>query len=326
MIKNIGIVTYYNALNNGAFLQALAINSFLEQHGFDVSFINTKEDFSLPKLANTNELNYWHAYKKKLEECHSMLKQTERSSFDAIIYGSDEIWNLNGHGKNPLFWGYKLTSKNKIAYAACAGGIGLKHMIKYPFTIWGILTKFKAISVRDIATKKLVSKFYLKSISECLDPTFLGDFTKYRKENLRGDYIVIYSYSLKKETVKQIKKFASIHNCKTIFTGSYSDWADENPILDPIEWLSLMYNAKYVFTSTFHGSVFSIICKKEFYVVDTNTNKVHDLLYRLNLTDRLINNFEHLPYRINYEEVDKKIEKIRISSKKFLLSNLNYNL
>ncbi|MDO5526471.1 MAG: polysaccharide pyruvyl transferase family protein [Prevotella sp.] len=325
-MKKIGIVTFHNAWNNGAFLQAFAMQMFLDEHGYQANIVNTGVKFQSIAPNNVNANEWWREYEKRLVKCHNLLNNSLEKCYDAIVYGSDEIWNLNSNGANPIFWGYNLKSPRKIAYAPCSGGYGIKSCMRFPckvfMAMWALNFNFHAISARDKNTKRFIKRFSCRTVAECLDPTFLADFTPYRGENGRGDYIAVYSYGLQKETINKIKEFGNAHNCKIVYTGSYCDWADENPILDPIEWFNVMYHAKYVFTSTFHGCVFSIICHREFYVVDTNSAKVNDLLERLRLTERKIKSFDNIPSQINFSIVQQRLNELKQISEDYILSNI----
>ena len=46
---------------------------------------------------------------------------------------------------------------------------------------------------------------------------------------------------------------------KLISVDYSNSWCDKNIIdIDPFEWLGYFKNAKYVLTSTFHGTIFSL--------------------------------------------------------------------
>ena len=90
----------------------------------------------------------------------------------------------------------------------------------------------------------------------------------------------------------------------------------------PTEFLSLIKNADYILTNSFHGTAFSLIYKKDFNVVlpSTRTSRVIDLLNEIGLMNRIVAanecelNFEH----IDYETIEDSIRKIEVSSKSFL--------
>ena len=83
----------------------------------------------------------------------------------------------------------------------------------------------------------------------------------------------------------------------------------------------MIYHAEVIFSSTFHGTVFSIICKKQFFVVDTESDKVKDLLGKLGLSERKALDFLSI-VPIDYAQVEVKLEPLILKSKKFLLDNL----
>lgn len=313
-MKKIGIVTYYNAINNGAFLQAYAMQTFLQENGYDPFFLPVKH-FS------PSDNVYSKEYATQLYKCHDKLNVSDTmTGFDAVVYGSDEIWNLRNSGLSPYFWGFKVGKSVKVVYAACTGNTKLSDFFLFPYTILG-LRKFNAISVRDMVSFNKISKLTRKDISIVLDPTFLISYEAFKKEKLYGKYVLVYTYGLTQDTIFKIKNYASETGSKIICTGSYADWADLNLCANPFEWVSLIQNAEIVFSSTFHGTVFAVICKKQFFVVDTESAKVKDLLEKLNLAKRKTFDFQKSS-PIDYRNVDECLTPLIVSSKKFLLENL----
>lgn len=327
-MKKVGIITYYNALNNGAFLQAYSMQLFLRNKGFDPYIVNTSVNFEHNHSDDVKRMEWLSNYDSVLKESHKLLPITDNKNFDACIYGSDEIWNLNSYGENSIFWGYRLKAPIKISYAACSAcSVNFKYFLlnikKTLMATCGLLFKFNAISVRDVQTKQMVYFLSKRKTVECLDPTFLVDFSFLQQNKSRNyDYIVIYSYGLNEKTIAKIKNFAEKNKCKIIYTGSYCDWADENPVLNPLDWVNLLYHAKYVITSTFHGTVFSIICKRDFFVVDTKSTKVKYLLSRLQISNRNVDNFSKIPSKIDYTQVYRCIDKLKKISENYILSNI----
>jgi hypothetical protein len=213
-----------------------------------------------------------------------------------------------------------LNSQKKIVYAACTGNSKITDYCLFPYTIWG-LRKFNAISVRDEESYRKISKLTRKPIDIVLDPTFLISYENFIADNPYGKYVLVYTYGLSKQAITSIKNFAVLNDCKIICTGSNAEWADYNICANPFEWISLIYHAEVIFSSTFHGTVFSIICKKQFFVVDTESDKVKDLLGKLGLSERKALDFLSIA-PIDYAQVEVKLEPLILKSKKFLLDNL----
>lgn len=325
-MRKIGIVTYYNALNCGAFLQAFALQSFLKEQGFTPFFIPILKFEQNKTQQEDAGLTFRNQIFEKLGKCHSMLNIAvgNENFYDAIIYGSDEIWNIRNHGWRPKLWGYGCKSSRKLSYAPCIGNTKFQDFFLFPYIIIG-LNRFDSISVRDGYSKKILSHFVKGPIKEVLDPTFLSSYTQYKKENVYGDYVLVYTYGLNNSTIYNIKQFAKKRNLKIICTGSYQPWADLCLSADPFEWISLIYNARYVITSTFHGTVFSIICKKQFCVVDTSSMKVVDVLEKVNLKNRKSGDItQTFSSDIDYDVVGKSLCVLIDESMDYLLKALAY--
>ena len=97
----------------------------------------------------------------------------------------------------------------------------------------------------------------------------------------------------------------------------------------PKEFLNLVKNAELVVTSSFHGTVFSILFNKNFYALNgKNDFRIHGLLKILGLEDREIletddvNKIIENAFNTKYENIDEKLNIERNKSKKYLLKAL----
>ena len=89
-------------------------------------------------------------------------------------------------------------------------------------------------------------------------------------------------------------------------------------------------NAEYVCTDSFHGTVFSLINNVKFFTFRRYSNKskvstnsrIDSLLGIVNLNERLLNGDEdaakEITKKINFENVNTKLEEFRSKSKEFL--------
>ena len=89
----------------------------------------------------------------------------------------------------------------------------------------------------------------------------------------------------------------------------------------------LIKNAKYVFTTSFHGAIFSSIYRKKFWVpkiegMQGDDDRVYTLLSQLNLEDRFLEmnnyNLEMLKNDIDYSQYEKKLADLVSKSKAYL--------
>lgn len=100
--------------------------------------------------------------------------------------------------------------------------------------------------------------------------------------------------------------------------------------IDPIDFLNLIRNAKYVCTDSFHCSAFSILYKKEFYTfrrylrkTKQSTNSRLDTLFKMiGISRSILKGNEEVKQCIknciNYEVVYENLEIIRNKSYEYL--------
>ena len=83
-------------------------------------------------------------------------------------------------------------------------------------------------------------------------------------------------------------------------------------------------NAEIIFTGTFHGTVFSIKSKKQFYNYLANPSrikKVSSLLSQFEIEDRKIENLNDYQ-KINYQKVFDIIKKYKNESCNYLINSI----
>ena len=96
------------------------------------------------------------------------------------------------------------------------------------------------------------------------------------------------------------------------------------------EFLGYFANASYVMCNAFHGSCFSVLFEKPFYLFQREPYdyRMKSLIFPLGLdniyiSEKKASSLEYLPLpNINYQCVNKKLEDFRISSMDYLLKAL----
>lgn len=86
------------------------------------------------------------------------------------------------------------------------------------------------------------------------------------KVNSDSKYVVYYSYLDDSPMKNYILRFAKENRLKVVIAGFDYSWGDQKRMVSPLGFLTLLKNAEYVFTSTFHGSVLSTILQKKIMV------------------------------------------------------------
>jgi hypothetical protein len=138
------------------------------------------------------------------------------------------------------------------------------------------------------------------------------------------NYALVYSYSLNDKQINQVRQFCKSRNLRSVSASIYHDWCDKCLPVSPFEFLTLVRDADYVITSTYHGSIFSIICKKQFVVYGQGFVKISSLLEELGLSGRLINDDVRIEtiidLPIDYTRVDRVLADKRRDSLAYLVS------
>lgn len=340
--KTIHIATLWDSNNYGAYLQAYSLATFLTRNNFEVSFLkecrcNETKSFNTIISLLKCFFKFWNReflYYKRLEKAYAKpLKRFKLDTLDGKVYatviGSDEVWNVsNPHFKHlPLYVGDGVNSDCVLSYAPSCNNTDKDQFEKVygksPFS------QMDYISVRDDSTLNLVKSFGVDNLVKVLDPTFLLDnYNDILKQSSLENYILIYGYSFSDTEIRIIKKFANQRNLKLVSVGVYLAWTDLQIPASPDEFLGLVKNANYVVTSTFHGTVFSIIFNKQFIVFAREKKKVLELLHDFMLSKRNASIYDFTIVSeevINYEAINRIIAERKEESISFLLNSLKMN-
>jgi len=302
MKKKVGILTFHFAGNYGAILQAMGTYLFLKDCDVNVEVIDYIP-YKVPKIGmlrgygiKDNVIGFIKKFKTKIQDHkivysrHKKLVDFVRNNiklsenyknyeelsnnckrYDAVVVGSDQVWNY--YTTNKTFCSeYYLSfyDGEKISYAAsCGVNQPAENMDK----ILTYLKKFNAISVRDEVTKKMLNRLGLDDIEKVSDPTLLVNYDKYaictkRLSSLPDSYVLVYKFNDIDGFDQIAKKISNATRLPLVVVGSKRIIKADYHFLDcgVDEWLYLIKNAKYVFTHSYHGVLFSIKYNIDFIV------------------------------------------------------------
>ena len=353
----IGILTFHNAYNFGAILQAYALQTFLEDKGHQVDILDYRNEevelsyklFCFEKMPIYNPLRcvaYWaiqlfrySKYRQFKKEVYRLLNissqiidvnDTILAEKDIIVVGSDQLWNRKITGTfDPMYWGdfSKQINGKVITYAVCMNTDSLTSG-DFQF-IKRHLENFTSLSVRENDLADILKPLASNKINVSLDPTLMveGDIwyrlIKNTKTPFKEPYVLVYAILERKKVIDNAKKFAASKGMRLVIM---SPIADVNPFKEhymptsPIEFISSIANAEYVITSSFHGLAFSTIFHREVYVMgDKGKNaRMRSLLRNIGLEDRFVLSVEREYNKIDYIRVDEKLNKLRSESQQYL--------
>ena len=294
---------------------------------------NNYEEFSQKYLITSNE---------DLNDNYNLNNIYEK--YDEFIAGSDQIWNITISDYNDIYFlPFEENEKNKIAYAP---SFGAKNISKYSDNIEKFKTfinNFNYLSAREFNGKKWIKELTNRDAEVVLDPTLLLEVDEYKKiesdANIDGEYIFYYSPTFDRKLDKFVKKVANKYKMKVITWSSKNyyikcEWKNGFKMAynqSPDVYLNLIHNAKLVITTSFHGTIFSSLYRKKFWILKNggmygDDDRVLTLIKQLRLEDRLIKpnydkNFDYLKDVI-YNNYELELNKLKNKSYNFLKNAL----
>ncbi len=246
--------------------------------------------------------------------------------FDVYISGSDQVWNTDMPFEVAPYMLDFVKVGIKMSYASSFGKDNVPQEL-FPY-IQRLLSSYDYLSVREQSSISLLNRMGLRAIS-VVDPTFLVDSGIWYSmcTPFKGSAGAIFYFSMygAPEFDGHVSKFACEQKrlvmAKQKGLLCYPNRKNVDiSYVPPTEWLTLIKDAEYVITDSFHATVFSIIFKKKFVSIISNSKyaqrrkvRIVDLLTSLGLQERLIYSSDAhrladvITKDINYEAVSTKV-------------------
>lgn len=305
------LITIFSVPNYGSVLQAYATRRMLESNGIHCDIINYRypNDWHFShgaqrpgklqrvktavagKLLSFLGIRSQHVLSERLSEfVHSNLSltreydsleslaQADWAGYDAVIAGSDQIWNPRFVLGDPAFM-LSFVPDN-VRKTSIASSFATDNIPESLFSVYRQnLSRFAAITVREPGGESLIrDKLKLPvDTATVLDPTLLLDATQWTEMALSGiptvpmePYIVLYGlyYSFESrpyifKAVEELKQRTGVH--RVIALAGYPDplcpsgfKADNCRDVHVEQFVALMRGAAGVVTSSFHGTAFAL--------------------------------------------------------------------
>lgn len=352
-MKKVGILTfqYPENKNFGAILQAYANMKLFEKLNYNVKLINYYPfDFSKKNLKEKIIL-FLESYTFK-KFFNNFLKVTSKiktrkdlnrlnNQFDIFVVGSDQVWRMKWLQDNVKYYFFDFVDNNKkkIAYAASFGVDIWEGDKQLTEEVKPLIKRFDHISVREESGIDICKNTFGIDNAVCvLDPTLMINKEDYQlilddwqdRSHLKKKYIAHMLLDDTEQLKNGSKKIAEYLGAEINYIkGKYKKilWKNYFAYSKVSQWLTYLKDAELVITDSFHCTVFSIIFHKKFVVVtnpERGVARLETLLGKLGLEDRFFTNINDviesgiLAKEINYEAVEKKLEKYRKSSMNFL--------
>ena len=263
--------------------------------------------------------------------------------YDGIITGSDQVWNpLITQSDMVYFLNFVGDNNKKISYAPSFGSDSIPEDLKDP--IAHEINKIKYLSVRERTGAEIIKSISNREAQIVLDPTLLlrgEEWMENIPENkINVPYIFCYALLNDPEISRFCKHLSKVTGYKIVRLSLYHDsFQRTNEYFDtsttyvndsgPLEFLSYLSNASIVVTNSFHGTVFSINFKKDFFVLlpEHSVERIVNTLDLYGLSDRILKNGSEVPAKndieIDYSKVWPTFNNEKNKSIDFLENSLN---
>lgn len=270
------------------------------------------------------------------------------SSYDAFLVGSDQLWLPSGVKTNFYNLMFVPNEIKKVSYSTSFGVSEIPKKQRKEYRIF--LNRFSALGVREKSGVEIIKDLTNRDACLVCDPVMLLERKEWDAEIAtfpspvpygNGEYVLSYILGDNMEARNFAKKMASRLNKKLVtikftedyisFDEYYGDYSPKD--VSPEQFIKLIKEAYCVVTDSFHGTAFSIIYEKDFYVFYRFANtykyskntRIDNILAKFRLEDRLIKDINsYTDYeRIDYSKIANVLSDWRKESLAFLKCSLD---
>lgn len=360
IFMKVGILTFPNSTSYGATLQMYALYKKVNDLGHDAEIINYFNAFmkaekhvrKVDKLDLRRTLRHWakRALHYRLEkafrdfEKNNMVLYPKKAVTDkaalpdignrygAVICGSDQVWNPNITDTDlSFFLDFCGKGVRRVSYAPSFGIDDFSR--EFSDLIRPEIAAFDSLSVREAAGREYIKREFGRDAQLVCDPTMLLSAEEWEtlekpypaEEN---GYILYYPVGSSKTLWDYCKKLSKKTGLKIIHIGGNvikamrnKDGGMEYAVdISPSRWLWLVHHARYVVTNSFHGSAFSVIFRKSFYLEYPwhAHSRIDQIVSLLAPADPVIKEGVCEARDLDYSGVDKNLAHLRDESLDYL--------
>ncbi|MGM0874216.1 MAG: polysaccharide pyruvyl transferase family protein [Bacillota bacterium] len=357
-------ITCHDVYNHGASLQAYGLMKYLMNCGYEVEIIDYKPTYlsnhynllsfnnpkweknivtktiyltlkipvRIPALKRKKAFDKFTCKYLKITNTRYTSNEELKKNLpdaDAYICGSDQIWNsLHSNGKDPAFYlDFVPEEKIKASYAASFATETISE--EYKSMVKERVERLDGVGVREKSGVEILKRLDIDKAINVVDPVFLLDKEDWNNLCVREfneKYILIYDFDnsqLIEKVATEISKEKG-YKIYTINPGKFKYAVKHFEFDGPEIFVSLIKNAQFVISNSFHAAVFSILYEKDFAIVNRTeaiNTRMRDLLDDLRLNDRLINEnykLDTLMRNIDYSEPKEILKQKILYSRNYL--------
>lgn len=295
----IGIITFHRAYNLGAKLQAFALQDRLcrnhDAYILDYRCQKLEAYYYHPctptmLMRNAARFLLYPQYSIELNRRKRNYRRFDRrfrlsqpytpetlfeanNDYDAFITGSDQVWNTEITGNDNHYFLDFADPEKRFSYAASIGN----HQDLFTPDILDVLKSYRSILVREqMAADFLQKELPFSSIKVTVDPVFLLTKDEWLERMERKQfcpkrpYVLMYYVDQSHQTyaIQKAKNTAQKYGWDVLYVNGNKPVDKsikyQNDV-GPEEFVTLIANAKCVFTTSFHAMAFSLILNTPFF-------------------------------------------------------------
>lgn len=267
----------------------------------EFSFFQTKDFKSTMDAFNNFHIKY---IPESNQQYNALTINESVHRYEHFIVGSDQTWSpyMNRSPYSINFLSFISESSKKSAYAPSIGTTDIPE--DFQQRLKKELSSFGNLSCRERSNCCLLEKLTSIKTEYVLDPTLLLDPSEWNKvaqavNEMPQHYILCYILGEKNCIAKFAETLGEQHNIPVYYIVTRPKYLLKNNRLlgiGPAEFISLINNADYVITDSFHGTIFCVNYNVNFYsfskrdIVGDNVNndnaRILTVLIELGLANR----------------------------------------
>ena len=363
-MKSIGIVTFHRSHNYGSALLAYAMVKVMESFGLDARVIDYEHpdsrltyDFVLWNPHKTLWQNI-HSFvsmgilgrrRKRRRAFHRFVRKNVpltrkyrsrfdiKEHFDYLVCGSDQIWNPAALDSRDdiYFLDFGDAQTVKFSYAASSGSRSVCSMDSA--RTGQLLSSLKRIGVREEFMKDYIWDTYGLESTVNPDPTILlpaDEWVKLEESvpGLPARYILVYSLENVSETVNVAAQIGKETGMPVVHINNEQNIKNKRKAgadislfdVPPGQFLWLFHHSSFVVSNSFHGNMFSIIFRRDFFcpVFEFKDTRMETLHERIGLgRTRFVRNTSEINpsnLHIDYSPLEENIGSFREEGLEFI--------
>ena len=282
---------------------------------------------------------FWRKYYRLTENTYGSFDELAENPpiFDIYCTGSDQVWNSGWNEciDRAFFLDFIPKNKQCFAYAASFGKPELD--ISEKAETAELLRKYGSLSVREASGVEILRDLGFEGALNVLDPTLLLNYDDWKPmisdRFKKKRYVMVYNLNRDSRIDKLAKRLAKAKNLP-VYTICYSYHEKLSRCgktyccPKPEDFLSMIYNAEYVVTDSFHCTAFSINFSKKFLSVYPQKfgTRLQSIIELCGLDNRVADentDISAADVNIDFDDVNKRLMPERIKAFDYIKSALD---